>query len=187
MLPNEVFALECLARYAREGLVRDSTWEFAHCPYPGPKGQRNYKPGDVGYYLTHQDHQHQGLLQSVDVDRCCFFSGYVDRWLKTEPPGYEELNVIYKKYISGKYHSQFGVPHTEEWKQANSVRNKGALNKRSRPIVAIHLDGTKLYFESINQAAKYFEVSPGLLSGKHLKNGNVITRRKLKGWQFLFT
>ena len=75
MLPNEVFALACRERYAEDGLVVDeSNGEFAHCPLPRSMG-------DSGYYLLHDDHQWQGLLQSRDVGRQCYFSGHVTNWL----------------------------------------------------------------------------------------------------------
>ena len=117
MLPNEVFALECIARYAKEGLVRDSTWEFAHCPYPKPRGQKNRLTGDKGYWLTFNDHQHQGLLQSVDVGRKCYYTYKVKLWLDTKPPGYEELIVIYNKFNK----------HTEESKKNISESNSGKI------------------------------------------------------------
>ncbi len=70
--------------------------EFAHCPYP--EGM-----GDSGYYLLHSHHQHQGLLQSKDVDECCFFKGHAKRWLREcdyFPENYFELWDIYEKYAS---------------------------------------------------------------------------------------
>lgn len=95
MLPNEVFALACRARYEQMGLVVDKhNGEFAHCPLP--KGM-----GESGYYLLHNDHQHQGLLQSRDVGQCCFFAGNAKRWLmncKELPEGYFELWDIYEEY-----------------------------------------------------------------------------------------
>ena len=196
LFDNELFAIECIAKYAMEGLdvkeggVHDGyTDEFAHCPYPGPKGQRGYKAGDVGYYLTHEDHQHQGLLQSVDCDRCCFFNGFVDRWLKTKPPGYEELNVIYKKYISGKYHSKFSVPCPEEVKnkisETLSGRFLGALHPSSKAIIAIKPDGTKLYFGSVREAARELKMNHGNLSTV-LSSGHVLTQGPHKGYQFFY-
>jgi hypothetical protein len=96
MLPNEIFALECLQRYAESGDIVDaSNGEFAHCPLP--KGM-----GDTGYYLLHQDHQCQGLLQSRDVGRCCFFPGHAKKWLMELdwfPDDYFKLWDIYEKYF----------------------------------------------------------------------------------------
>jgi hypothetical protein len=96
MLPNERFALECRAKYETQGLVVDATnGEFAHCPYP--EGM-----GDSGYYLLHDDHQHQGILQSQDVGKLCFWVGHARQWLLNcdpLPDNYFELCDIYEKTV----------------------------------------------------------------------------------------
>jgi hypothetical protein len=98
MLPNEKFALDCRQRYAESGdLVDRDNGVFAHCPIPECEG------GTEGLYLTFEDHQHQGLLQSVDFDRICFFPGHVKQWLLTcceFPEGYFDLWDIYDFYVS---------------------------------------------------------------------------------------
>ena len=95
MLPNEVFALACRAYYDEQGLIVDETnGEFAHCPLP--KGM-----GDRGYYLLWEHHQQQGLLQSRDVDRKCFFNADVKKWLLTcnyWPDNFFELWDTYEHY-----------------------------------------------------------------------------------------
>jgi hypothetical protein len=94
MLPNERFALECRAKYETQGLVVDATnGEFAHCPYP--EGM-----GESGYYLLHGDHQQQGILQSQDIGKLCFWVGHARQWLLTcdpLPDNYFELWDIYEK------------------------------------------------------------------------------------------
>ncbi len=105
MLPNEKFALACREWYAEQGLVVDDTnGEFAHCPYP--EGM-----GDTGYYLLHEHHQHQGLLQSRDVGQCCFFSGHTKKWLLNcgyWPDNYFELWDIYEEYTSHLWKNTLG-------------------------------------------------------------------------------
>jgi hypothetical protein len=95
MLPNEVFALDCRAYYEEQGLIVDKrNGEFAHCPYP--EGM-----GETGYYLLHDHHQQQGILQSKDVGQCCFFVGHAKRWLEELdyfPEGYFELWDIYENF-----------------------------------------------------------------------------------------
>ena len=96
MLPNEAFALACRAYYDEIGLVVDArNGEFAHCPHP--EGM-----GETGYYLLHDHHQQQGLLQSRDVGRRCFFTGHAKRWLQKcdpIPEGYFDLWGIYEEYV----------------------------------------------------------------------------------------
>jgi hypothetical protein len=102
MLSNEVFALQCRAKYEAQGLVVDATnGEFAHCPLP--KGM-----GDKGYYLLWEDHQHQGLLQSKDLDKCCFFIGDAKKWLREHDDfseDFSELWDIYWEYSGGAAHA----------------------------------------------------------------------------------
>ena len=190
LLPNEVFALECIAKYAREGLVVDSSnGQFAHCPYP--KGM-----GDKGYYLTFEDHQHQGLLQSKDVGRRCFFTSDVKLWLDTYPPHYFELYDIYQEYISSKHNPQFGTPNTEEQKRKISVAmsgknhpcygRTGALHPASKAIIAIKPDGTKLHFGSGSEAARKLGIDHSHLSTRYLITGKSPTRGKFKNWQFIY-
>jgi len=68
----------CLAYYRENDLTpgnpEDGDWDKAH--YPLPKGM-----GDEWTYLLHEHHQVQGVLQSEEVGRCCFFAGAVIRYL----------------------------------------------------------------------------------------------------------
>ena len=202
MLPNEVFALECIARYAKEGLVRDSTWEFAHCPKPRPKGQSKKKKGDRGYYLTFFDHQHQGLLQSVDVGCKCYITYKVKLYLDTMPPGHEELRVIYDKFnkqtpdtIKKISKAKSGKTLTEEHKKnigealignKNSQNGKtGALHHNSRAIIVIKPDGTRLHFDTGSEAARDLKIPHGSLC-RCLKHGKLLTRGPRTGHQFFY-
>lgn len=128
MLPNEIFALKCRERYAEDGLIVDqSNGEFAHCPLP--KGL-----GDSGYYLLHDDHQWQGLLQSKDVGRRCYFTIYAKRWLMRANfvTGYFDLWDIYDEFSrpseeqKRKFSEAFkGVPRSEETRRKIGEANKG--------------------------------------------------------------
>ena len=117
MLSNEKFALECRDRYAEDGLVVDqSNGEFAHCPLP--KGL-----GEKGYYLLHDDHQWQGLLQSKDLGKRCFWTPDTKKWLSEANfvEGYFDLWNIYEEFISGKHNS-------EETRRKQSEAKKGEKN-----------------------------------------------------------
>ena len=209
MLPNEVFALECLARYAREGLdvkkggVHDGHKdEFAHCPTPRPKGQNDRLAGDLGYYLTFFDHQHQGLLQSADVGRKCYMNYKVKLYLATWPPGCFELWDIYDKFNKNTEETKkkisvamSGKTHTEAQNKAKSERvagekhpqygNTGALSTRGKAIIVIKPDGTRLHFGSGHEAARVLGMSRGKL-WKYLQDGHVLTQGPRKGYQFSY-
>ena len=188
MLPNEVFALECIARYAREGLVVDSSnGQFAHCPYPRPKGRRYRLAGDLGYWLTFEDHQKQGLLQSVDFERRCFFTQDVSRWLDTKPPGYKELNVIFKNYISGRHnpmHGQVGELNHRYGQVGAMLGISGELNSCSKAIIVIKPDGTELRFGSIGEAGRELQCSPSNICCRWIKTAP--KSGKFEGWLFFY-
>ena len=68
--------------------------QFAHCPFP--KGM-----GETGYYLLWEHHQQQGLLQSRDVGKRCFFVGHAHKWLKEckyWPDNYFDLWNIFEEF-----------------------------------------------------------------------------------------
>ena len=135
MLPNEIFALSCRAYYDEQGLIVDKTnGEFAHCPYP--EGM-----GETGYYLLHEHHQQQGLLQSKDLGKCCFFSGDTKKWLREcnyWPDNYFGLWDIYEKYASlnaakaGKAGSK--VTNAEKDEDGKSINAVKAGRKRAETL-----------------------------------------------------
>jgi len=109
MYKNEEFALACRAYYAEQGLVVDaSNGEFAHCPYP--KGM-----GETGYYLLWEHHQIQGLLQSADHDRRCFWCGDAKKWLLTTdffPQDFFYLWDLYDRYAGNHGKTTYINPET---------------------------------------------------------------------------
>ena len=132
MLPNEKFALECRDRYAEDGLVVDeSNGEFAHCPLPRDLGES-------GYYLLHSDHQHQGLLQSRDMGRRCYFTGDVKRWLTTTHfvEGYFELWDIFEEFNSGEHNPSYGLSPSEETRRkiSESLTGRSASEETKRKL-----------------------------------------------------
>jgi len=243
MLPNEVFALECRKKYKEQGLIVDKrNGQFAHCPLPR-------EMGDEGLYLLWGDHQHQGLLQSRDVGRRCFYTYEVKRWLDTFPEGFFELYEIYDEFNSGKNHPnygrtqwkneltqeqrmsydkpegegwergqlqktldknsvansgennpfygrtgenhpRFGVPRTEEQKKAQSEkmsgRFMGALNPRSKAIIAIKPGGEEVIFEGRNQAARELNIDRHTMLNYLNKGEELSAQSKYPGWQFRY-
>ena len=122
MLPNERFALACRAYYDEIGLIVDKrNGQFAHCPYP--EGM-----GDTGYYLLWEHHQHQGLLQSRDVGRICFWVGDVKKWLQEcdpIPDDYFGLWGIYEEYV-GEHNKKLHGEKDENGKSIFAVKTFAA-------------------------------------------------------------
>ena len=101
MITQKDYVEGCLAYYEEQGITpgdpNDGDWE--ECHYPEPKGV-----GEKVVYLLHENHQPQGLLQSEEYDRPCFYNGDVARFLTHGPfvPGWFELYDLYDKW-SGYY------------------------------------------------------------------------------------
>jgi hypothetical protein len=119
--------LACREWYAEQGLIVDeNNGEFAHSPL-------TRKECDTGYYLLHGHHQHQGLLQSRDLGKCCFFLYDTLTWLKNcnyFPENYFDLWDIYDKYSSehgrehgGKAGKKTHEKKDEDGKSKNAVKN----------------------------------------------------------------
>jgi hypothetical protein len=188
LFDNELFAIECMAKYAMEGLIvkyrgiHDGHGdEFAHCPEPECKG-------DWGYYLTYNDHQHQGLLQSKDMGYRCFYTGKVSNWLKPEQPNFFELYGIFKYYITGEHsgmHGKVGELHPRYKKPGIWTGAMGGLHPASKAIIAVQPDGTKSYFASVKEAAEEAGIFPGNLT-RLIRNKRPLKKGKCKGFQFFF-
>jgi hypothetical protein len=118
MLSNERFALACRAYYDEIGLVVDATnGEFAHSPL-------TRKECETGYYLLHSDHQHQGLLQSRDLGKCCFFPYHTLKWLKECDDfldNYFELWDIYDEYSGYNGRKVMEKRHKEKDEKGRSL------------------------------------------------------------------
>jgi len=129
MLPNEEFALACLAYYEEQGLIVDATnGQFAHCPFP--KGM-----GETGYYLLWEHHQHQGLLQSRDIGERCFFVGHAHKWLREcdyFPNDYFGLWQIFEEFAKPS--------HDLSYLQSAEVRQKRKEGQQRAGCVAKQLN-----------------------------------------------
>ena len=184
MLPNEEFALACRAYYEEQGLIVDETnGEFCHCPYPESMG-------DTGYYLLHEHHQHQGLLQSKDVGRKCFFTADVKRWLLTAdyfPDNYFELWDIY---------TEFAKPAHEAIRKGIETRTKrgyrmpmkytpernAKVAKSKQKVVEITFPNGRVgTYASLKLAALALGINSCCV-GDWVRKGSPITQKKFKGY-----
>ena len=136
-------------------MTPEEGWEEAH--YPAPNGV-----GTSTIWLTHEHHQIQGLLQSEEYGRCCFFIGDAKKFLSCGPfvTGWFKLWGLYdnwagdslKKLLSEKDESGRSVRSMEQLdrlnaekdetgKSVNAVKNAKKLHfskdERGRSIAAL--------------------------------------------------
>ena len=192
MLPNEEFALACLAYYEEQGLIVDHTnGQFAHCPLP--RGM-----GETGYYLLWEHHQQQGLLQSRDVNKCCFFAGHAKQWLqtcKTWPESYFELWDIYDEFAQKNGERVDNLRQVEVLQKAANSRRKWfnspaglkhqeLLRKlprgNARKVKVVFESGEEKIFSNCRAAAVALNVSPASVThwatGKYRPSLNVVVK-----------
>lgn len=170
MLPNEVFALACRTYYEEQGwIVNKSNGQFAHCPYP-------QSMGDTGYYLLWDHHQHQGLLQSRDVGKCCFFVGHAKKWLQEcnyFPANYFELWDIYDTY-SKKVAEHFNEPtvrqKTNEALRAAETKAKMRKTREERGITSDHLRDPEVRLRAKRTMLSFWDSEEGILKRQEIKN-----------------
>ncbi len=160
----------------------------AHTPVPEHLG------GTEWVWLTWEDHQHQGLLQSEDVGECCFFPGHVKKWLETVSPlpeNYFELWDLYEKF-SFMSQSNAGKKGTRVCKERGvgvydpEVRRRAIKTmgeRKSKKVMVTFPDGSEHVFSTVNETAEFLQVNRKTVS-KHL-NG-LRKRGSHKGWKVYF-
>jgi hypothetical protein len=113
----------------------------------------------------HGDHQHQGLLQSKDIEECCFFNGNVKRWLKgldCFPENYFELWDIYDEYSGDNGRRVMERLHEAKDEDGKSIKNLDLCEK--------------LHAEKNKEGKSIHAVKMGKKGGK--KGGNEGVRRR---------
>ena len=178
MLSNERFALDCIARYEAQGLVVDArNGEFAHCPLTRHEC-------DTGYYLLHEDHQHQGLLQSKDLGKCCFYAHHTLKWLKEcdcFSENYFELWDIYDKYSGDNVRRVMEKLHKEKDENGKSLHavkagKKGgekaneAKDEDGKSLAAVK-GGTKTSAQIWESTVDRFRSNAGAVAQHNRANG----------------
>jgi hypothetical protein len=138
-MDQHTWVQQCTEYYEENGLTPgnpdDGEWEEAH--YPNPKGV-----GEETIWLLHDHHQPQGLWQSEECGRCCFFNADALKFLKEGPfvPGWFDLWDLYDKW-SGYYgRSTKGLKRSDTAKENNrnaqigktKAKATGTIQKRER-------------------------------------------------------
>ena len=120
------FVAKCYANYAELGLEPgnpdDGEWQNAHYPAPDPEGT-------VTIPLLFSDHQIQGLLQSEEYGRRCFWSGHTKKFLAYGPfiSNWFELWDIYDKWIE-EHNRRLHEEKDELGRSVHGVKSAERLN-----------------------------------------------------------
>ena len=97
-MDQHTFVKERLAYYREQGLTpgnpEDGEWQDAHYPAPDPEGNATVP-------LLYNDHQIQGILQSEEYGRVCFWVGHTRKFLTQGPfvENWFELWNLYDKWV----------------------------------------------------------------------------------------
>jgi hypothetical protein len=144
--------------------------------------------GGTGYYLLHDHHQQQGILQSKDVGRLCVFSGYAKRWLMNcdpFPADYFELWDIYEKYVSLHSAKLTAKLHAEKDENGKSLHGKKCAAAAHKVVHAEKdADGKSLHAKKLGRVLHAVKDADGksVNSVKGGKKGGVATHRYKDGF-----
>jgi hypothetical protein len=143
----------CMARYKEQGLTPEPGGEWQEAHYPAPRGE-----GEDTVWLLHNDHQVQGILQSEEYGRMCFYPYDALKFLNSGPfvPGWFELYSLYKKW--SKEHSKKRGAVTVS--KLNSHPDKSEWNSRGGKVNAEKLNAHPNTVESRKTNARTLNTHP---------------------------
>ena len=123
----------CLARYEEEDLTPEPGGEWQEAHYPAPKGV-----GTDVIWLRFEDHQVQGLLQSEEYGRMCFFPHDTRTLLEQGSfvPGWFDLWGLLEKWASE--HGKETVKAMNDHPNTRANRDKNALENARKMNEVIH-------------------------------------------------
>jgi len=122
------FVVRCLERYECLGIIlgdpNEGKWNKAHYPAPNPEG-------DTTIPMLFDDHQQQGLYQSEEWGRCCFFSSDTKRFLTHGPfvPNWFDLWDLYDKWVGDNARKHNKKLHSEKDEFGRSIVAVQSANK----------------------------------------------------------
>ena len=178
--------------------------EFAHCPQPE-------RYGSTGYYLLHEHHQQQGLLQSRDIGERCFWVGDAKQWLESLdyfPDNFFELwdifeefskptnNVLQTEEVREKQRATMWKTRTPEalakrgeslkraYAEGRKVMNPASWEKQKKPVEITFPSGKIGVFPSLKMATLYLGCDINTISGWIVKGFK--PSKRFKGYSARF-
>ena len=156
----------CLAFYQENDMTPEEGWEEAHYPIPKCLG------GDETVWLTWEHHQIQGLLQSEEYRRVCFYAYDVKKYL--EQDGREDLWELYWKWTreNGR---KMGVknmkkmhehPNTKRARRENGRKTVKKMNEHPNTLENRRENGRNFPAEIRRESLKKMPVETRRESGR---------------------
>jgi len=125
---QHTFVKERLSFYEEQGLTPEPGGEWQEAHYPDPRDV-----GNKTIWMLHNDHQQQGLYQSEEYGRPCFYNYDTLRFLTHGPfvPGWFDLWDLYDKWSGYNGRETIlrcnGHPNTEAVRSENGKRSAPGL------------------------------------------------------------
>jgi hypothetical protein len=122
------YVRECLKFYEDNGIVQgnpeEGVWNHAH--YPSPEGE-----GEGTVLLLWEHHQVQGVLQSEEYGKCCFWDGDVKSFLTlgTFISGWFDLYGLYEKWSHDRAVKAGKATHSERDTSGRSLNGLRAAER----------------------------------------------------------
>ena len=166
----------CLNYYKQHdiqiGDPNEGRWEDAHYPLPRSMGDSTVK-------LLHDHHQIQGVLQSEEVGRCCFYSGDVIRALRRLKLPQPIHNYISSLRIKWDAHRASNSGFCTSLDRQGERGKKGGYTTKSRGVgifgvpANLHSQNSKIGIKNTN-SQKWMCLEDGWISnsggvGHHMK------------------
>jgi hypothetical protein len=120
----------CVEYYKQNDFTPEPGREWQRAHYPAPKGV-----GEGTIWLMHDHHQVQGILQSEEYGRMCFYPYDAKKSLTEGPfvPGWFELWELYKKW-KGENTSEIGRRTVKKLNaHPNTLQNQRENGRKTGP------------------------------------------------------
>jgi len=163
-MDQHTWVRQCLSHYDEHGLTPEPGWQRAHYPVPECAGGQNT------VWLTWEHHQTQGLLQSEEYGRMCFYNRDVIRFLVNGPllPGWFDLWDLYDKWRGDNVRRRSKGDPESQARYGKMAHDKNPdLAKNNRALVDLKYPGmNKKWAEEAHKKHPKLAVENGSKGGK---------------------
>jgi hypothetical protein len=181
------YVQSCIRLYDENGIIpgdpEEGTWNDAH--YPAPKGE-----GIHTIPLLWEHHQVQGILQSEEYGKCCFWLGDARYFLNNGPfvEGWFELWDLYEKWSSVAGRKAVEKAHSRKDSSGKSilgVSNGKKQAARMNEVIHREKDDRGRSLAGVRASERLHEVKDE--SGKSVRGVNLAKNTNKQLWECTIT